>query len=143
MIEFNVRFGDPETQPVMMRLRSDLLELVEAAVDGRLDGVEADWDPRASLGVVMAAENYPGTPRTGDVISSWDVPEPDDTKVFHAGTRLVDDQVVTAGGRVLCVCALGKDVAEAQRRAYEAVAGISWHGEFHRHDIGWRAIERG
>ena len=143
VIEFNVRFGDPETQPVMMRLRSDLLELVEAAVDGRLDGVEADWDPRASLGVVMAAENYPGTPRTGDVISSWDVPEPDDSKVFHAGTRLVDDQVVTAGGRVLCVCALGEDVAEAQRRAYEAVAGISWHGEFHRHDIGWRAIERG
>ncbi|MFZ7096004.1 phosphoribosylamine--glycine ligase [Luteimonas dalianensis] len=142
VIEFNVRFGDPETQPVMMRLRSDLLELVEAAVDGRLEGVEADWDPRASLGVVMAAENYPGTPRTGDVISSWDVPEPEDSKVFHAGTRLVDDQVVTAGGRVLCVCALGEDVAEAQRRAYEAVAGISWHGEFHRHDIGWRAIER-
>ena len=143
VIEFNVRFGDPETQPVMMRLRSDLLDLVEAAVDERLGEVEADWDPRASLGVVMAAENYPGAPRTGDVISSWDVPEPDDSKVFHAGTRLVDGEVVTAGGRVLCVCALGEDVAAAQRRAYEAVAGISWHGEFHRHDIGWRAIGRG
>ncbi|MCE7033374.1 phosphoribosylamine--glycine ligase [Lysobacter sp. GX 14042] len=142
VIEFNVRFGDPETQPVLMRLRSDLLDLVEAAIDGRLDQVHADWDPRASLGVVMAAENYPGTPRTGDPIGSWDVPEPEYSKVFHAGTRLVDGQAVTAGGRVLCVCALGGDVAQAQRRAYEAVAGISWHGEFHRHDIGWRAIGR-
>ncbi len=142
VIEFNVRFGDPETQPVMMRLQSDLLDLVEAAIDARLAEVEAQWDPRPSLGVVMAAENYPGTPRSGDVVGSWDVPEIDDTKVFHAGTRLVEGQVVTAGGRVLCVCALGDTVAEAQRLAYEAVAGISWHGEFHRHDIGWRAIER-
>lgn len=142
VIEFNVRFGDPETQPVMLRLQSDLLDLVEAAIDGRLHEAQAQWDPRPSLGVVMAAENYPGTPRTGDPISTWDVPMPEDSKVFHAGTKLADGQVVTAGGRVLCVCALGASVAEAQHRAYEAVAGISWHGEFHRHDIGWRAIER-
>ena len=142
VIEFNVRFGDPETQPIMMRLQSDLLELVEAAIAGRLAGREAQWDPRPCLGVVMAAEGYPDRPRTGDVIGSWDVPEPDDTKVFHAGTRQVDGQVVTAGGRVLCVCALGEDIQAAQRRAYEAVAQISWHGEFHRHDIGWRALGR-
>ncbi|MDQ3618056.1 MAG: phosphoribosylamine--glycine ligase [Pseudomonadota bacterium] len=142
VIEFNVRFGDPETQPVMMRLQSDLLDLVEAAIDARLHKVEAHWDARCSLGVVMAAENYPDTPRLGDPINAWDVPDIADTKVFHAGTKLVDGQVVTAGGRVLCVCALGDSVAYAQQRAYEALAGISWHGEFHRHDIGWRAIER-
>ncbi len=142
VIEFNVRFGDPETQPVLLRLRSDLLELVEAAIDGRLDQVQAQWDPRPSLGVVMAAEGYPGKPRTGDAINSMDAPDVADTKVFHAGTRLEGGQVVTAGGRVLCVCALGDTVAEAQSRAYAEVAGISWHGEFHRHDIGWRAIER-
>ncbi len=142
VIEFNVRFGDPETQPVLLRLRSDLLELVEAAIDGRLDQVQAQWDPRPSLGVVMAAEGYPGKPRTGDAINSMDAPDLADTKVFHAGTRLEGGQVVTAGGRVLCVCALGDTVAEAQSRAYAEVAGISWHGEFHRHDIGWRAIER-
>ncbi|MDQ3511418.1 MAG: phosphoribosylamine--glycine ligase [Pseudomonadota bacterium] len=142
VIEFNVRFGDPETQPVMLRLKSDLLDLIEAAVDARLHEVQAQWDPRSALGVVMAAENYPGTPRLGDPISAWDVPPLDDTKVFHAGTRLEHGQVVTTGGRVLCVCALGDSVADAQQRAYAEVAGISWHGEFHRHDIGWRAIER-
>ena len=142
VIEFNVRFGDPETQPVMLRLQSDLIDLVEAAIDARLHAVEAHWDPRPSLGVVMAAANYPGTPRLGDVINEWDVPDVDDTKVFHAGTRLEGNHVVTAGGRVLCVCALGDSVADAQRRAYAEVAGISWRGEFHRHDIGWRAIER-
>jgi len=142
VIEYNVRFGDPETQPVMLRLRSDLLDLVEAAIDERLDTVTAQWDSRPSLGVVMAAEHYPNTPRTGDVINSWDAPEVDDVKVFHAGTKLEGEHVVTAGGRVLCVCALGDTVADAQHKAYEGVAGISWHGEFHRHDIGWRAIER-
>ena len=142
VIEFNVRFGDPETQPVMLRLRSDLVELVEAAIDGALAGVETHWDPRPSLGVVMAAEGYPGTPRIGDAINSLDVPDVDDTKVFHAGTRLEDGGAVTAGGRVLCVCALGNSVEDAQRKAYAEVSGISWHGEFHRHDIGWRAIER-
>jgi len=142
VIEFNVRFGDPETQPVMMRLQSDLLDLVEAGIDGRLDEVEASWDPRPSLGVVMAAKNYPDTPRLGDTINSWDVPDVPETKIFHAGTRMEGDHVVTSGGRVLCVCALGKDIADAQRRAYEEVSGISWPGEFHRHDIGWRAIAR-
>jgi phosphoribosylamine--glycine ligase len=142
VIEFNVRFGDPETQPVMLRLASDLLDLVDAAIDARLLEVEAHWDPRPSLGVVMAAEHYPGTPRLGDVVSEWDVPDVAGTKVFHAGTRLEGDHVVTSGGRVLCVCAIGDSVADAQRRAYAEVAGISWHGEFHRHDIGWRAIER-
>ncbi|TKS52879.1 phosphoribosylamine--glycine ligase [Luteimonas yindakuii] len=142
VIEYNVRFGDPETQPVMLRLQSDLADLVDAAIDGRLDSIEAQWDPRPSLGVVMAAEHYPGKPRTGDVINTWDVPEPEHTRVFHAGTALEGQHVVTAGGRVLCVCALGDTVADAQQRAYAAVAGISWHGEFHRHDIGWRAIER-
>ncbi|KAF1709631.1 phosphoribosylamine--glycine ligase [Pseudoxanthomonas sacheonensis] len=142
VIEFNVRFGDPETQPVMMRLQSDLLELVEAAIDQRLHETEARWDPRPSLGVVMAAHNYPDTPRLGDAINSWDVPDVADTKVFHAGTRIEGDHVVTAGGRVLCVCALGDTVADAQRKAYAEVSGISWNGEFHRHDIGWRAIAR-
>ena len=142
VIEFNVRFGDPETQPVMMRLQSDLLELVEAAIDQRLHETEAHWDPRPSLGVVMAAQNYPDAPRLGDVVNSWDVPEVADTKVFHAGTRIEGDHVVTTGGRVLCVCALGDTVADAQRKAYAEVSGISWNGEFHRHDIGWRAIAR-
>ncbi|TBR12550.1 MAG: phosphoribosylamine--glycine ligase [Lysobacter sp.] len=142
VIEFNVRFGDPETQPVMLRLQSDLVDLVEAGVAARLHLVSADWDPRPSLGVVMAAANYPDTPRTGDVINQWDVPEDPGTKVFHAGTRQVGGHVKTAGGRVLCACALGDSVAEAQRRAYSVVAGISWDGEFHRHDIGWRAIQR-
>jgi phosphoribosylamine--glycine ligase len=126
----------------MLRLQSDLLALLEAAVDARLAGVGAVWDPRPALGVVMAAENYPASPRSGDAISGLDAPAPADTKVFHAGTRLEGGHVVTSGGRVLCVCALGDSVADAQRRAYAEVAGISWPGEFHRHDIGWRAIER-
>ncbi len=143
VIEFNVRFGDPETQPVMLRLRSDLPALLEAAIDGRLDEAQAEWDPRPALGVVMAAEGYPGTPRLGDAINSWDVPDLVDSKVFHAGTRVdADGAVVTSGGRVLCVCALGDSVGDAQARAYAEVAGISWPGEFHRHDIGWRAIAR-
>ena len=142
VIEFNVRFGDPETQPVLLRLQSDLVDLLEAAIDNRLDSVEARWDPRPSLCVVMAAKGYPDTPRTGDIINSFDAPDLDETKVFHAATRLERGNVVTAGGRVMCVCALGKTVADAQDRAYADVAGISWHGEFHRHDIGWRAIER-
>jgi phosphoribosylamine--glycine ligase len=142
VIEFNVRSGDPETQPVMLRLRTDLVDLIEAAIDGRLSQVEAQWDPRPSLGVVMAAEGYPGPPRTGDVINTWDAPDVEGTMIFHAGTRVDGEHAVTAGGRVLCVCALGDSVADAQRKAYAEVAGISWPGEFHRHDIGWRAIER-
>jgi phosphoribosylamine--glycine ligase len=143
VIEFNVRFGDPETQPVMLRLQSNLLDLVEAAIDARLHETEAQWDPRRSLGVVMAAANYPETPKTGDVIHGLDAPQPQGSKVFHAGTKLdASGNVITTGGRVLCVCALGDSVADAQHAAYAALAKISWDGEFHRTDIGWRAIER-
>ncbi len=142
VIEFNVRFGDPETQPVMLRLRSDLHQLLEAAVDGQLDTVAADWDPRPALGVVMAAANYPGTPRTGDIIQGLESALPADCKVFHAGTAMAAGEVVTSGGRVLCACALGDSVQQAQQRAYAAAAQISWDGEFHRTDIGWRAIAR-
>ncbi len=143
VIEFNVRFGDPETQPIMLRLDSDLVELVEAAIDGRLHETEARWLPQPSLGVVMAAANYPDTPRGGDVIHGLDSTLPVGSKIFHAGTALdADGNVITSGGRVLCVCALGDDVGEAQQRAYDAMSSIQWNGEFHRNDIGWRAIER-
>ncbi|MDI1252595.1 phosphoribosylamine--glycine ligase [Thermomonas sp.] len=143
VIEFNVRFGDPETQPVMLRLDSDLVELIEAAIDGRLHETDARWLPQPSLGVVMAAANYPDTPLSGDVIHGLDAPLPAGSKVFHAGTTLdADGNVVTSGGRVLCVCALGDDVSDAQHRAYDAISAIQWDGEFHRSDIGWRAIQR-
>ena len=142
VIEFNVRFGDPETQPVMLRLQSDLVELVEAAIDGRLHEVQAQWDPRPSLGVVMAARPYPESPVTGDVIEGLDA-VPADARVFHAGTALdTEGRVVSAGGRVLCVAALGDSVSDAQRHAYAGVAAIRWANEFHRSDIGWRAIAR-
>jgi phosphoribosylamine--glycine ligase len=126
----------------MMRLQSDLLPLLEAAVDARLAGVGAHWDPRPAVGVVMAAQNYPGTPRAGDEISGLDAPALPDTKVFHAGTKLDGARVLTSGGRVLCACALGDSVADAQAKAYSAAAPIRWQGEFHRGDIGWRAIAR-
>ncbi len=142
VIEFNVRFGDPETQPLMLRLQSDLFDLLNAGIDGKLDQIEAQWDPRPSLGVVMAAANYPQTPQTGDVISGLDKPAMPDSKVFHAGTSIRDGQVITTGGRVLCICALGNDIAAAQRNAYQQVEKIYWNGEQHRRDIGWRAIAR-
>jgi len=142
VIEFNVRFGDPETQPVMLRLQSDLVDLVEAAIDGRLDQVDAQWDPRPSLGVVLAAKPYPEAPLTGDVISGLD-DVPANAKVFHAGTTLdAQGQVLSAGGRVLCVAALGDSVGDAQANAYAGVAKVTWDNEFHRTDIGWRAIAR-
>ncbi|MGY1521955.1 phosphoribosylamine--glycine ligase [Luteimonas sp. A482] len=142
VIEFNVRFGDPETQPVMLRLQSDLVDLLEAAIDGRLDQVQAQWDPRPALGVVMAARPYPDTPVTGEPIRGLDA-VPADAKVFHAGTALdVQGRVLSAGGRVLCVTALGDSVAEAQRRAHAGVDAIGWTSAFHRRDIGWRAIAR-
>ncbi len=143
VLEYNVRFGDPETQPIMLRLQSDLLALCEAALDRRLHQVEAEWDARASLGVVMAAGGYPGAYRKGDPISGLENLDSEDLKVFHAGTAL-DDQgrVVTNGGRVLCVCALGEDVAVAQRRAYAGVDRITWNKAYCRHDIGHRAIAR-
>ena len=142
VIEFNVRFGDPETQPVMLRLQSDLVELVEAAIDGQLHATEAQWDPRPSLGVVLAAAPYPEAPITGETISGLDQ-VPASAKVFHAGTALdAQGRVLSAGGRVLCVAALGDSVSDAQRNAYAGVAQLHWPSEFHRSDIGWRAIAR-
>jgi len=142
VLEYNVRFGDPETQPILLRLKSDLVELCEAALDRRLHQVQADWDSRASLGVVLAAGGYPGSYQKGHAISGLDTVPGDDIRVFHAGTRLQDGDIVTSGGRVLCVCALGEDVAEAQRRAYAAVDKISWKDVYYRRDIGHRAIAR-
>ncbi|MEZ5445987.1 MAG: phosphoribosylamine--glycine ligase [Gammaproteobacteria bacterium] len=142
VLEFNCRFGDPETQPILMRLRSDLVDLCESALDGRLDGVHAEWDPRVALGVVLAAGGYPGTVIKGDPIRGLDDATAPSVKVFHAGTALRDDEVVTAGGRVLCVCALGETTREAQRRAYEQVTRISWNGMRYRRDIGFRAVAR-
>ncbi|HEU4670782.1 MAG TPA: phosphoribosylamine--glycine ligase [Dyella sp.] len=143
VIEFNVRFGDPETQPIMMRLKSDLVDLIDAALDGELHRTRAQWDPRPAIGVVMAAGGYPGKVRSGDAIEGLDAPAVADTKVFHAGTRLdAEGRVVTAGGRVLTVCALGKDIADARERAYAAVAGIRWDGAFCRRDIAHRALHR-
>jgi len=141
VLEFNCRMGDPETQPIMLRLKSDLLPLLEAAVEGRLDQVEAEWDRRFAVGVVMAAANYPDSPRKGDAITGLGA-KGDDFHIFHAGTALDGDQVVTAGGRVLCVTALGDNVKMAQRRAYEIAEGIDFAGRQMRHDIGWRAIGR-
>ncbi|OFZ69531.1 MAG: phosphoribosylamine--glycine ligase, partial [Betaproteobacteria bacterium RBG_16_58_11] len=139
VLEFNCRMGDPETQPIMLRLKSDLVTLLEHAVAGTLDKVEAEWDRRTALGVVMAAANYPDTPRKGDVISGLP-PKGDDYMVFHAGTQLVDKKIVTAGGRVLCVTALGDTVKMAQRRAYEIADQIKFEGAQMRRDIGYRAI---
>ncbi|MCA7001292.1 phosphoribosylamine--glycine ligase [Dickeya solani] len=142
VIEFNCRFGDPETQPIMLRLKSDLVELCLAACDGKLDEKTSDWDARPSLGVVLAAGGYPADYRNGDVISGLPTQDAADGKVFHAGTQLNGDDVVTNGGRVLCVTALGHSVAEAQQRAYELAKPISWEGSFCRSDIGYRAIAR-
>ncbi len=141
VLEFNCRLGDPETQPLMSRLQSDLFEILEAAVDRQLNRVTAEWDPRPALGVVMAAAGYPASVRKGDAIAGLDT-VPDSAKVFHAGTALKNGEVVTSGGRVLCVVSLGADVAQAQRSAYAAVDLISWDGEHHRTDIGYRAIAR-
>ncbi|MBY7976024.1 phosphoribosylamine--glycine ligase [Vibrio fluvialis] len=142
VIEYNCRFGDPETQPIMMRMQSDLVELCLAAIDGKLDQVESKWDPRASIGIVLAAGGYPGDYAKGDVISGLPTTEVEGQKVFHAGTTDKDGHVVTNGGRVLCATALGNTVSEAQQRAYELAKQISWNGMFHRNDIGYRAIAR-
>ncbi|OOG43528.1 phosphoribosylamine--glycine ligase [Rhodanobacter sp. C05] len=143
VIEFNVRFGDPETQPIMLRLKSDLVELIDAALDGRLEHTQARWDMRPAIGVVMAAGGYPGRVRSGDVIDGLETVSHSDSKVFHAGTRL-DGQgrVVTAGGRVLTVCALGRDIAAAREQAYNAVRQIHYEGAFCRRDIAYRALHR-
>ncbi|HGM5168525.1 TPA: phosphoribosylamine--glycine ligase [Serratia marcescens] len=143
VIEFNCRFGDPETQPIMLRLRSDLVELCLAGAEGRLNEKTSGWDERPALGVVLAAGGYPGDYRNGEVIQGLPQQESADGKVFHAGTRLQGDDVVTSGGRVLCVTALGDTVAQAQQRAYQLAEGIQWPGSFCRKDIGYRAIARG
>ncbi|WP_428773241.1 phosphoribosylamine--glycine ligase [Vibrio sp.] len=142
VIEYNCRFGDPETQPIMMRMQSDLVELCLAAIDKKLDQVESKWDPRASIGIVLAAGGYPGDYNKGDVISGLPGQETEGEKVFHAGTSQKDGQVVTNGGRVLCATALGNSVSEAQQRAYALTKQISWDGAFYRSDIGYRAIAR-
>jgi phosphoribosylamine--glycine ligase len=142
VVEFNCRFGDPEAQPIMMRLKTDLLDLCEAAIAGTLDTMQLDFDERAAIGVVMAAGGYPDSYDKGDAISGLDTPAPADTKVFHAGTTLQDGQVLTNGGRVLCVTALGKSVSDAVQLAYGMVGGISWRNACFRRDIGWRAIAR-
>ncbi len=141
VLEFNCRFGDPETQPIMMRLKSDLVELCLAATNGQLRGKFAEWDPRPALGVVLASAGYPENYKKGDVISGLDI-EQADLKVFHAGTSEKDGEILTAGGRVLCVSALGDSVKDAQQKAYEGVGKINWDGMFYRKDIGHRAIER-
>ncbi|WP_414165234.1 phosphoribosylamine--glycine ligase [Superficieibacter sp. BNK-5] len=143
VIEFNCRFGDPETQPIMLRMESDLVDLCLAACEGKLDEKTSEWDKRAALGVVIAAGGYPGDYRTGDVIHGLPLEEVAGGKVFHAGTKLADnDQVLANGGRVLCVTALGHTVAEAQKQAYKLMADIHWDGSFSRQDIGYRAIAR-
>jgi phosphoribosylamine--glycine ligase len=142
VIEYNCRFGDPETQPIMMRLQSDLVGLCQAALEGKLDTMDARWDPRAAVGVVMAAGGYPAEYHKGDAISGLNLVEGEHCKVFHAGTTLAGDQILTSGGRVLCVTALGDSVSEAQRQAYAAVEVIQWDKVYYRRDIGWRAIER-
>ena len=139
-LEFNCRMGDPETQPILMRLKSDLVTLAEHAVDGTLNEIEADWDRRTALGVVMASANYPETPRTGDVITGLPTGS-DHMQVFHAGTAMINDQVVTSGGRVLCVTALGETVKYAQNCAYQALEQIKFEGAQYRKDIGYRAVK--
>lgn len=141
VLEFNCRMGDPETQPIMMRVKSDLLDVLEHAVDGTLDQADIVWDRRTALGVVLAAHNYPGTPRTGDVITG--LPEDAaDCMVFHAATVVEGNAMKTAGGRVLCVTALGDSVRMARERVYEAAQRIAFDGRQYRNDIGWRALKR-
>jgi phosphoribosylamine--glycine ligase len=141
VLEYNCRGGDPETQPIMLRMTSDLVAICRAAVEGKLGSMVAQWDPRVALGVVMAAGGYPQSYDKGDVIHGLDG-DSADTKVFHAGTSLAGDDAVTAGGRVLCVCALGATTVEAQSAAYERVAEITWKNAYYRTDIGYRAVAR-
>jgi phosphoribosylamine--glycine ligase len=142
VVEFNCRLGDPETQPILMRLKSDLLDLLQAALAGRLAETEAEWDRRAALGVVLAAAGYPDSPRKGDGIAGLPTAQPDDVHVFHAGTAQHEGRVSTSGGRVLCVTALGENVKLAAERAYEAIGSITFDGMQYRRDIGYRALQR-
>jgi phosphoribosylamine--glycine ligase len=142
VVEFNCRFGDPEAQPVMMRLQTDLIALCEAAIAGKLHEHSIDFDPRASIGVVLAAGGYPDNYAKGKTIHGLDAPVPANTKLFHAGTREANGEVVTSGGRVMCATALGDTVSAAQKNAYQLVNNIRWDDMYCRHDIGWRAIAR-
>jgi phosphoribosylamine--glycine ligase len=141
VLEYNCRFGDPETQPIMMRLKSDLIDLCEAALAGELENTSSDWDQRAALGIVMAAGGYPDDYLSGAVISGLPNQERGDSKVFHAATQRIDNDLVTAGGRVLCACALGQDIKEAQSKAYALANSIHWHNVYYRTDIGFKAIK--
>ncbi|MFT4811104.1 MAG: phosphoribosylamine--glycine ligase [Paraglaciecola sp.] len=141
VIEYNCRFGDPETQPIMLRLQSDIVELVEAALDGKLDQIQAQFDTKASVGVVLAAGGYPASYGKGDVINGLELGNAN-SKIFHAGTKNIDGNVTTNGGRVLCATALGNTVTEAQQNAYKLAKTISWNGMFYREDIAYRAISR-
>ena len=141
VLEYNCRFGDPETQPIMMRMKSDLVELCEAALAGDLDKTGSDWDERAALGVVLAAGGYPDAYQQGAIISGLPTENDEDSKVFHAGTQQVGDNIVTSGGRVLCACALGQDIQEAQTKAYLLADRIHWDGIYYRTDIGFKAIK--
>ena len=142
VLEYNVRFGDPETQPIMMRLQSDLVQHCLDAIDGKLDNAEAQWDSRTALGVVLAAGGYPDSYNKGDIIHGLDNTETDTTKIFHAGTAEKDGNIVTNGGRVLCAVALGDSVSEAQQKAYELANKVSWNNMYFRTDIGYRAVAR-
>lgn len=142
VLEYNCRFGDPETQPVLMRLKTDLLDLCDNALDGNLQQASIEWDPRVALGVVMVATGYPEAYEKGRIISGLDQAESDSVKTFHAGTRIQNNNIVTDGGRVLCVTALGESTFEAQEKAYYAVGHIHWDGVYYRTDIGYRAISR-
>ena len=141
VLEYNCRFGDPETQPIMMRLKSDLVELCFAALAGNLDTIHTDWDERVALGVVLAAGGYPDAYQSGAIISGLPAVDDKNSKVFHAGTKQVGDDIVTAGGRVLCACALGNDIKEAQTNAYTLANKIDWNGIYYRTDIGFKAIK--
>ncbi len=141
VLEYNCRFGDPETQPIMMRLNSDLVQLCQAALNQKLHQTKTEWDVRPALGVVLAAGGYPDGYKKGDVIEGLPEKEQKDLKVFHAGTARQGDKIVTSGGRVLCVCALGDDIADAQKKAYQGVEKIHWNGVYYRTDIGFKAIK--
>ena len=141
VLEYNCRFGDPETQPIMMRMKSDLVELCEAALEGQLDKITSEWDERVALGVVLAAGGYPDAYQKGAVISGLPTQEYEDSKVFHAGTIQIGDELVTAGGRVLCACALGHDIQDAQTKAYKLASKIHWDKIYYRTDIGFKAIK--
>jgi phosphoribosylamine--glycine ligase len=141
VLEYNCRFGDPETQPIMMRLKSDLVELCLAALAGNLDTIHTDWDERVALGVVLAAGGYPDHYQSGEIISGLPAVDDENSKVFHAGTKQLGDDIVTAGGRVLCACALGADIQTAQTNAYALARQIDWNTIYYRTDIGFKAIK--